>query len=311
MTPSSRRLMRLDRFLTMSIVHPLIGFSRRSRDLTIPILMYHSIANDIDDSAHPYYRTVTTPETFEKHMGFLHESSYEVLTLSEGVRFLRGTSDRVVPQPVLAPELLKSPMSPDPIRRPVVVTFDDGLRDFYTTAFPILERYGFSATVFVASGYIDKTFITGQECLRTREVRELAKKGVEFGSHTVTHPQLSKLSRAEILHELSASREMVENIVGSEVSLFSYPYRFPEEDAEFTRTLGAILIEQGYSAGVTTAIGLSRAGDDPLFLRRLPVNESDDRQFLRAKLEGAYDWLHMGQLMHKRLRAAFRNLNAP
>ena len=199
MTASNRRSMRLDRFLTMSIFHPLIGFTSSSHDVTVPILMYHSIADDVDDNVHPYYRTVTAPATFEKHMRFLRESNYEVLTLSEAVRFLRA-------ERVRAPERLKSPMSPDPMRRSVVITFDDGLRDFYTAAFPILEGFGFRATVFLTSGYIDKIFITGRECLRTREVGELAEKGVEFGSHTVTHPQLSGLSTSEIVRELRASK---------------------------------------------------------------------------------------------------------
>jgi peptidoglycan/xylan/chitin deacetylase (PgdA/CDA1 family) len=281
-------LMRLDRFLTLHISLPLSGFFRTSRDLTIPVLMYHSIAEDVDESVPRYFRTVTTPETFERHMGFL-----------------QGMSQ---PRPLgsLAPHLADSLMSPRSIRRPVVVTFDDGFRDFYTTAFPILERFGFRATVFLASGFMGKTFLTGRECLRVGEVRELAEKGIEFGSHTITHPKLTELSRGKITEELVGSKNMIQNIVGSEVSLFSYPYRFPAEDAQFTRKLGALLLQHGYSAGVTTAIGMSRASDDPLFLRRLPINDTDDRQFFQAKLEGAYDWLHMGQLMHKRLRATFR-----
>lgn len=308
MTTGSRQLIRLDRFLTLFIFGPLSRLSRRSDGLKIPILMYHSIARDVDDNVHPYFRTVTTPEVFELHMELLHQLNYKVLTLSEAVRLLQGASDPAVSQPLLAPELLKSPLSPYPSPLLVVVTFDDGLRDFYTTAYPILERFGFKATVFLTSGFIDKTFITGRECLTTREIMELTEKGIEFGSHTVNHPQLKDLAKSDIIHELADSKDVIENITGSKVSLFSYPYRFPEEDTEFISNLGPLLIEQGYSAGVTTVIGLSRPSDNPLFLKRLPLNNCDDRQLLQAKLEGAYDWLHKGQLTYKKLRSMFRSL---
>lgn len=305
MIPGSHRTVRLDRLLTLYVFRPLISSSRASHRLTVPILMYHSIAKDVDEKVHPYFRTVTSPEVFERHIAFLSESGYQALTLSEAVRLLQGLPDQTVNQPARSTEVLKSPMFPNLLRRPVVVTFDDGFRDFYSTAFPILERFGFKATVFLTSLYIDKTFLTGRECLRSRELRELVDKGVEFGSHTVNHPQLKELSRDEIIYELAGSKKFIEDITGSEVFLFSYPYRFPEEDVEFTRQLGTLLLEQGYTAGVTTAIGLSSASNEPLFLRRLPVNDCDDRPLFQAKLEGAYNWMHRWQLTYKRLRASF------
>jgi len=247
--------------------------------------MYHSIAEDLDDTVPPYYRIVTSPQTFETHMALLREAGCEVLTLSEAVwRFRSVSGGSSLPG------------------KPVVITFDDGFRDFHTTAFPILERFGFRATVFLISGYIDKTLRTGRECLRKREIQRLATEGVEFGSHTVNHPRLQELSEAAIVHELAASRDAIENIIGTEVRLFSYPYRFPAEDTRFIRLLSSLLTEQKYSAGVTTVIGSARASENVLFLKRLPVNDADDRKLLRAKLTGAYDWVRIGQLLYKRLR---------
>ncbi|MCI0561553.1 MAG: polysaccharide deacetylase family protein [Nitrososphaera sp.] len=306
MIPGSNRTVRLDRFLTLYVFGPLISLSGRLHGLKIPILMYHSITKDLDEKVHPYFRTATSPEVFERHMAWLSQSGFQALTLSEAVRILQGFPDQPVNQPALSTELLKSPTFPNLLRRPVVVTFDDGFQDFYTTAFPIVERYGFRATVFLASRYIGKTFLTGRHCLRVQEIRELVTKGVEFGSHTVNHPQLKELSRNEIIYELADSKKFIEDITGSEVSLFSYPYRFPEEDCGFTRKLDALLIEHGYSVGVTTAIGLSKPSDNPLFLRRLPVNDCDDEDLFEAKLQGAYDWMHKGQLTYKRLRAVHR-----
>jgi peptidoglycan/xylan/chitin deacetylase (PgdA/CDA1 family) len=294
--------MRLDRLLTLYVGAPLTGFWQPSGDLKIPILMYHSIAEDVDAGVHPYYRTVTNPQTFATHMALLRDTGFDTLKLSEAVHRFRVMSQHRRQQPD------DRPGRPEPYwgrglsTRSVVITFDDGFRDVYTTAFPILERFGFTATVFLTTGCIDGTFRTGRDCLRAREIRELAEAGVEFGSHTVSHPQLQGLKEDAIVHELAASRTAIEDIVGAAVPLFSYPYRFPEEDTEFVGKLRSLLSELGYSAGVTTMIGSARSSEDPLFLRRLPVNDADDRHFFRAKLDGGYDWLHVAQLMRKRLR---------
>lgn len=279
--------MRTDRFLTLYCVSSIRRMLGQGKDLQIPILMYHSISEQLDDHLHPYYRTVTTPERFEQQMRFLNQSGYKVLSLSEAVRLLKE-----------APLKLSSCG-----RRVAVITFDDGLRDFYTTAFPILEKFAFKATVFLTSGLINKTFLTGRECLRETEIQELAAKGIEFGSHTDNHPQLKKLSTDDIAHELADSKSTIEAIISSPVTLFSYPYKFPEEDRSFTKNFASQLVTQGYSAGVTTIIGNAKPGDNLLFLKRLPINDHDDASLFQAKLQGDYDWLHPIQLTTKKLRA--------
>lgn len=295
--------MRIDRFFTLYFSRPAMRLFCRSNVMQIPILMYHSISNHLDDHLHPYYRTVTTPERFEQQMFFLSQSGYRVLTLSEAVRLLQEKSSSNISS-------LKKPTPPISLNfeRPlVVISFDDGLQDFYSTAYPILDRFGFKATVFLTSSLINKNFLTGRECLREIEIRELAAKGIEFGSHTVSHPQLKGLSRNEIVHELANSKKMIEDIIGFPVSLFSYPYRFPEEAQIFTQMFGMLLVNQGYSVGVTTIIGTAKTKDNPLFLKRLPVNDCDDIRFFQAKLEGAYDWLHTVQLIYKKFRAMLRD----
>ncbi len=295
--------MRIDRFFTLHFFSPAIRLVCRNNELHIPILMYHSISNDLDDHLHPYYRTVTSPERFEQQIRFLSQSGYQVLTLSEAVCLLQkmsASNSSSLEKPTL-PILLNC-------QRPIaVITFDDGLRDFYSAAFPILDKFGFKATVFLTSGLINKTFPTGRECLRKAEIRELAAKGIEFGSHTVNHPQLKKLSTDEIAYELSASKITIEAIVGYPVTLFSYPYKFPEEDRCFTRNFTAQLVALGYSAEVTTIIGTAQPGDNPFYLKRLPINDCDDIPLFQAKLEGGYNWLHKGQLTYKKLKVIIRD----
>lgn len=294
--------MRIDRFFTVHCVSPIRKMLPQRGGLQIPILMYHSISDYPDNHLHPYYQTVTTPECFEQQMHFLSRSGYQVLTLSEAVKLLLSEAS-------LSNSSIQKKSPPhksfDCQRPMAVITFDDGLRDFYTNAFPILDKFGFKATVFVVSGLIDKTFLTGHDCLGAQEIKELASKGIEFGSHTVNHPQLKELSRNEIIYELGKSKQMIESITGCSVPLFSYPYRFPEDASIFTKTLSMLLIDQGYSAGVTTIIGLANTKNNPLFLKRLPINNCDDSQFFRAKLEGNYDWLHAVQLTYKKFRTIF------
>lgn len=281
--------MRIDRMLTLSVIAPLHEFFSTDTPAVIPILMYHSIAADIDDATHPYFRTVTSPQTFSQQVDLLRAQGFDAITLSQAIGLLRSAGAK-----------------PPQLSRKVVITFDDGFRDFHTYAFPVLERAGFCATVFLASAFIGKTFITGRQCLSAAEVRSLCDRGVEFGSHSVSHRRLVDLSPDDLAEELATSKSSIEDVTGREVTLFSYPFRFPEEDSHFTAKLGRLLDECGYRGGVTTSIGRSTVQDDPRFLPRLPINDCDDTPLLRAKLAGHYDWLRSAQRLRKRSRALWQ-----
>ena len=287
--PSLGSTMRADRLLTLSLFAPWQRLLTRSSSEAIPILMYHSVDPELDDSVHPYFRTVTSPRAFAAQVECLRNSSYQAITLTDALALLASKS---TPAARLTDK--------------VVITFDDGFRDFHSHAFPVLERAGFRATVFLASTFIGRTFITGRECLGPQEIRELCDAGVEFGSHSATHRRLVELPMPELAAELSGSKATIEDVTGREVSLFSYPFRFPEEDTAFTTRLAGLLDESGYRGGVTTAIGRSTERDDPRFLPRLPMNDCDDALLLSAKLAGHYDWLRAGQRLRKHSRALWR-----
>lgn len=298
--------MRLDRLLALHVDARLRKGTTEARNSRIPILMYHSIADDTDDSAHAYYRTVTSRKVFEEHMALLHRLGFAAVTVSQALRFL-ASGDEFVDTPRRTP----SP-SPDsqPARPCVAITFDDGFADFYTHAFPVLARFGFRATVFVSTGFIEHTFINGRRCLRKRDIAELSVLGVEFGSHTVSHRPLESLPRDEIASELSDSKRSLEDIVGREIGLFSYPYAFPQSNPPFVQSLKRLLSRAGYSGGVTTVIGRSSPGDDFLFLPRLPMNDCDDAKLFEAKLNGAYDWMRFAQAARKAMSRLGRSAGA-
>jgi peptidoglycan/xylan/chitin deacetylase (PgdA/CDA1 family) len=183
----------------------------------------------------------------------------------------------------------------------VVITFDDGYRDFYTDAFEVMRQCGFTATIFLATDRIQDTsvHIEGADYLTWQEVRELHAAGIHFGSHTVTHPDLRSLGPEQIEYELGCSKEIIEQKLGAPVASFAYPFAFPEEDKSFTRFLVDILRNQGFANGVSTIIGRANLANNRYILRRLPVNSWDDAALLRAKLEGGYDWLHWPQMFNK------------
>jgi peptidoglycan/xylan/chitin deacetylase (PgdA/CDA1 family) len=250
--------------------------------------MYHSISCDRDHHATPYYRTTTTPERFAEQMRFLAENGYSTVPVNTVMDRLRNNSTGCT--------------------KAVALTFDDGFEDFSTEAFPILERYGFSATMFLPTLYIGNSArqFDGKYCLTWRQVRELNTARVVFGSHTVSHPQLHRLKPAEWKRELQDSKDAIEQALGAPVHCFSYPYAFPEEDRRFRQQLRETLAECGYNSGVSTIVGGAAQSDDNFFLRRLPVNDADDRALFQAKLEGGYDWVHGVQYASKVIRSEIR-----
>jgi peptidoglycan/xylan/chitin deacetylase (PgdA/CDA1 family) len=271
---------RLDRFLTLYLFRHITKKQTSADDKRIPILMYHSISDEKEKS-HPYYHVNTSPAVFDAHMSYLHEKNYSVINLQD----------------------LKKSFDARDSTKCVVLTFDDGFYDFFTNAFSILKKYNFSATVFLPTGFIhnERLSFKGKECMTWNEVRHVQSKGINFGSHTVTHLQLNNLSTKEIENEIKLSKNKIEDETGIMVESFSYPYAFPE-NKEFGITLRTLLKKCGYTNGVTTKIGTANNGDDTFFQPRLPVNTADDILFFRAKLQGSYDWLNKPQIFIKRFK---------
>jgi peptidoglycan/xylan/chitin deacetylase (PgdA/CDA1 family) len=235
--------------------------------------MYHSISTDAEPGISPYYKIVTTPRNFCVQIKILEHGNYRTCSTA-------------------AMESLP-PDSGWKAKKPVLITFDDGYADFYRNAYPALKERGFSATMYLPTAYIgdQRQTFNGRECLTWPEVRELSVNGVEFGSHTVTHPKLYSLNRASILDELSRSKEAIEDKISKPVHSFAYPYAFPQADAEFVRSFRDMLVAGGYRTCVTTMIGSASRRGDPLMIERLPVNDEDDPALFQAKLDGGYDWM--------------------
>jgi peptidoglycan/xylan/chitin deacetylase (PgdA/CDA1 family) len=282
--------------------------------------MYHSITDAPESGVGDYYKVNTSPAVFRQHMQYLKDHGYRTISLDQLVAWLRQpTTDH-------------RPLTTD-YRSPVVLTFDDGLQNFFTEAFPTMQEHGFTATVFLSTGFIGDTpqpFRPAghvrspssvlrppfSDCLAWTEVRELHKAGIEFGSHTVSHPKLVDLSWKLIESELRDSRSQLEYRLESPVAHFCYPYAFPQANKGFCHRFSEILHETGYESCCTTQLGrvrlaavkLSTLNSQPstLFLKRLPANEMDTPDLLEAKLCGSYDWLNTPQTMTKHIKSWFK-----
>jgi peptidoglycan/xylan/chitin deacetylase (PgdA/CDA1 family) len=271
---------RIDRLASVYLSHPLARVMRSVSGPRVPILMYHSVSDSLFGKSHPYYQINCSPPVFARQMRWLRQNGYRTMNLTQMWTAMETGQD---------------------VSKTVVITFDDGYRDFYTEAFDAMRQCGFSATIFLATDRIQNTpvRIDGVDYLTWSEVAELHKAGIQFGSHTVSHPDLRSLSPEQIEYELGCSKETIEQKLGVPVESFSYPFAFPEEDKTFTQFLVGILENLGFENGVSTIIGRAGKHDNHYYLPRLPVNSWDDAALLRAKLEGGYDWLHWPQWLYK------------
>ncbi len=167
---------------------PALAISRSN----IPIVVYHHIG--VGKS-----RWYLSPANFEAQLAYLAENGYHTVTLAA---YLDAES-KGVPLP----------------GKPVILTFDDGYRDAYEAAFPLLKKYGMIGTFFVVTGVVgDPAYLTWDQI----ETMHLA--GMEFGAHTVHHPFLTRLSPLRAYWEIWKSRLDLEVHLNVRIDSFAYPY---------------------------------------------------------------------------------------
>ena len=245
---------------------------RNMVEIRIPILMYHSISVNCTAKFVPF---AIPPSEFALQMLHLRENGYQSLTVSELIRVYNGRS----PSPV----------------KPVVLTFDDGFRDFSTSALPILRRHKLAATLYVVSGFVGATskWLTrigeGSRPLATwSEIRSIQAAGIEIGAHSVTHRALDVLSPTEARNEIANSKSVIEQELGSPVRSFAYP--FGHQNSR-TRQL---VREAGFSSACAVKYAMSTSEDDPFALARQIVRPGTDVSRFEAILSGAPPLLSLG-----------------
>lgn len=214
-----------------------------TQKISIPVLTYHSI----DESGSVIS---TAPETFRWQMKFLFENDYRAVSLKELIDDLHAH---------------KTPLS-----KTVALTFDDGFRNFFEEAFPVLENYDFRATVFLVTDFCGKyndwegnpPELSRSKLLGWKEIKELSEYGIEFGSHTRTHKDLTKCLPEKVEAEIIESKSEIENKLGKSVTTFAYPF------GDFNGAVKQIAAEN-FKAACSTNLGKVQAGSDFFALERL------------------------------------------
>jgi peptidoglycan/xylan/chitin deacetylase (PgdA/CDA1 family) len=203
----------------------------------VPVLNYHKVDNI-------QHALALTPDEFDEQMGYLAENGYHTISPDQLVGYLKY--GRPLPD------------------KPVLITFDDGYLDNYTNAYPILKKYHFTATIFLVTSLVgaDERFMTWDQ------VREMQKSGFTFGSHTVHHQALTKLTPEQVQEELLGSRDEMERRLGAKPRYFAYP------TGAYNRQLAETVRLAGYRAAFTIRYGEVGLESDQYALERIALYKS-------------------------------------
>ena len=220
-----------------------IKWVKQDEPVKIPILMYHAI-HVMDPSEAANAGLIVDPTTFESHLQALKEAGYYTLTPDEAYKAL---TENVLPEN----------------KKVVWLTFDDSLKDFYTNAFPLLQKYQMKATNNVITGFVQ----AGREDMLTLdEIKEMKDKGMSFEDHTVNHPDLSATAEDQQKIELKDSKSYLDKELSQTTTTVAYPSgRYSDATLQIAESLG-------YKMGLTTNNGLASLSNGLLSLNRVRVN---------------------------------------
>jgi peptidoglycan/xylan/chitin deacetylase (PgdA/CDA1 family) len=194
--------------------------------LKVPILMYHYIS-DPPQNADKYRLDLSvSPADFRQQMAYLADNGFQTVDFYD--LSLAITGKRELPP------------------KPVIISMDDGYRDNYENAFPILQEYGLEATFFVVTQPIDD----GNENYMSWEmIKEMAGAGMHIEPHSKTHADLSNQERDYIIYEVLGSQKTIAAHTGQTPRFFCYP------GGRYDETTIEVISELGFWGAVTTAGG--------------------------------------------------------
>lgn len=225
--------------VTVSNLEPSITPPSQTPQTTIsqiPILMYHYIRDYTDQSDPTGIKLSVSPTSFNNQMKWLKDNNYQSVN----------------------PDYLDKPYAIS--NKPVVLTFDDGYRDIYENAYPILKKYNFTGMFYII------TNVVGSPAYMTWDmIKEMKNNGMNFGSHTVTHPDLSKATNQQIDFQLSTSTEKLKSELGTDITDFCYP------SGKYNDYTIAKLKELGYKTAMTTHTGIAKKDSNLFELPRIRV----------------------------------------
>lgn len=208
-------------YAEISTTSPPFGLSNTESPGTInvPILVYHIVRPSYPDDSPAVQALAHTPEIFAAQMRMLQDRGYTVVSFSDLENHFRDES--ILPV------------------KPIIISFDDGWRDQFEYAVPILLSYRYPATFFVFTNSIGKRGFFSWGDLKT-----LRDEGMTIGSHSRSHPYLTQITDPEKLRdEIFGSKQILEKNLGISVDEFAYPF------GQYNPSIVEMVREAGYASG--------------------------------------------------------------
>jgi len=229
-----------------------IGGLKANGFQVVPILCYHRFAN------HCKSPLCMPSHIFEQQIKYLDENGYRVISFAQLADFLEYR--QALP------------------KKAVIISIDDGYRSVYNVGYPILKKYGFTATLFVYTNFVNSC----RNAITWKQLARMKANGFEIGSHTLSHCDLTKrkvgedtrayLARVE--NELRVSKEIIDKNIGQDTIFLAFPY------GRFNKNVLEICERLGYRAAVTVKRGSNPFFADPLALRRTQILKRDMKTFV-------------------------------
>jgi len=226
----------------------------KSNKRGLTILTYHSISNEIEPDE------TVTPEEFERQLQYIKEN-YRVISLEEAIEYLQTDFGK--------------------ISGSIVITFDDGYSDNYYNAYPLLKKHDFPATIFLISDFIKNN---GSKYLSSSQIHEMKSNDISFGSHTVSHQILTRLTNEEIVREIRDSKDTLESRLDQKISSFAYPVG---TRADFDDAIMEIVKARKYTCACSNIYGMNGENADIFALKRIGIETTDNFFIFKQKLDGA------------------------
>ncbi len=216
------------------------------------ILTYHRIISDESKRS----SQILSKKNFEEHVRYLVKN-YKIISLAEFAKCVTSKKN--------------------PPENSVVITFDDGYKDNFTNAYPVLKKYNAHATIFLITGLIgSKGFLTWDEIKKMVGV-------VDFGAHTVEHHILTSMPLGKAKQEIIKSKRGIEKKTGKSVTAFSYPRG---GWGDFNKDIKKLVRDAGFSCAVTTINGDNNKESDLYELRRIGMSHENSIIVFKVKSSG-------------------------